>query len=375
METTVGNGTNIKMSKMLTITIGANNTQVVRNLINTPAVQKFPLNGLISKGTINSVMSTPMTKWIASGNWTLDINNGYITSFETNMLWNNINGTNPHTHELLKLKTSKLISLNESDSNVSIKGIMDVGTNNRLVSKNIPSTIDINDKTISILVDDNMTNHHFSSQPILGMVSSFVICSDIPGPNIEVLPFCSKPDSLTSPSSHLSLKSLTSNQTILLSQQPSISADRSQVISTNQSAKNCESITITNASASGYETDPNDYNPPAEAIDGDLMTWWANKGVPSWLEIQLQKPTTLCAIEIAWNKGDERTYHFTISTDDDNDRFTEVFKGKSTGNTESYEKYDILNPTQITKSIKFSFTESSSKGGWVSIREMKITGK
>ena len=74
---------------------------------------------------------------------------------------------------------------------------MDVGTNQRVVWKNIPSTININgEKTISISVDDKMTNQHFASQPILGVITSFTTCSDIPGPNMEILVPCTQPSML-----------------------------------------------------------------------------------------------------------------------------------------------------------------------------------
>lgn len=194
-----GNVINVELSKILTITIGANKTQAISNLTSTPAVQNAPLIGFLTKGTINSLITTPATKWIASGNWSMNVNNGDITLFETNMTWNNINGTDAHSHEFQSFRVSKPISFNKSDNNISIKGLIDVGTNHKVVWKAIPSTIDINGKkTISISVDDNMTNQHFASQPVLGVVESFIICSDIPGPNMEILPPCSQPNSLTS---------------------------------------------------------------------------------------------------------------------------------------------------------------------------------
>jgi hypothetical protein len=369
------NATSIKTSKMLTITIGANKSQIVRNLINAPTVQKSSLYGLISKGTINSVISTPTTSWISSGNWTLNIENGAISSFESEMIWNSINGTNAHSHQFQNLKVSKLVLVNESSSNVSIKGLMDIGTNNRIVWRDVPTTININGKqTISISVDDKVTNHHFSSQPILGMVTSFIICSDIPGPNMEVLPFCSSALSIPEGNSNLNAITPPNNQSSELSQSTFMPKKTSDLTSRDQSIQRCESVNIVNASASGFEEDPNDYNPPAEAVDRDLKTWWANKGVPSWLEIELEKPTPICSIEISWNKGDERTYEFTVAGSSDNNIITQVFKGKSTGNTDSYEKYDIMSPTKDIKNIKFSFTDSSSKSGWVSIKEIKVNG-
>jgi len=189
------NVVNIELSKIVTISIGANKTQPMGNLTSA-LTQKRPLIGFLSEGTINSVITTATTKWIASGNWSINVNNGDVTLFEINMNWNNINGTDTHTHEFENFIPGKPILLNQSDKNISIEGLVDVGTNQRVVWKEIPSTIDINgEKTISISVDDNMTNQHFASQPILGLITSFTFCSDIPGPNMELLTPCTQPTS------------------------------------------------------------------------------------------------------------------------------------------------------------------------------------
>src|SRR5437867_1523087 len=581
-DTSVGGGNkvNVELSKILSIIIGGNETHT--NLTSMPTNEQGPQIGLISKGTINSLITTPATKWIASGNWSMNVNNGKVTFFETNMTWNNINGTNSHSHEFQNFKVSNPISLNKSDNNISIKGLMDVGTNHRMVWKNIPSTVDINGKkTISISVNDNMTNHHFASQPILGVVSSFLLCSDIPGPNMEVLAPCSPsalPTSITP--SLASNESFTGIQSNLPSQSPSIPENASEplqqsqsqnqlstilsplplssnVSSTNdvspnfnnmsmrtfstyenstlglkvkypsdwnlkqgnmvnpfldiiavlfpsgdddssftigmnkveglgmpinafanntinnyekningfqsvlynpdsalsgnpayqldgtyiddssikrhltetgilynnkiyifqfnttdskspnysptvgeivqsvefipnatkspqltsespssaQSTQNCENIPLVNASASGFETDPKDYNPPGDAIDKDLKTWWANQGIPSWLQIDLERATTICTIEIAWNKGNERTYNFVVATSENGNTFTDVYNDTSSGKTQSYEKYDIANSPPNVKSIKLNFIGSSSKSGWVSIKEVKLVGR
>jgi hypothetical protein len=406
---TGGNAVSVELSKMLTVSIGANNTQPIINSLNPIIPQKPALIGLglLSKGTVNSVIRTPTTQWIASGNWSLDVKDGNVTLFETKMTWNNINGTDSHTHEFVNLRVSKPISLNQSEKNISIKGLMDVATNQRIVWKDVPSTININGKkTISIFADDNMTNHHFASQPILGVVNSLLICSDIPGPNMEVLPPCSEPNSVSGSASPLSGEPTMSMQPVqpvqpvipsLPSSMPTsepqqfnqdsqiqdstmpnmqnndISAN--QIISPTESMGACKNITITSANASGFETDPKDYNPPGEAIDSDMKTWWANKGVPSWLQIDLEIPTVLCTVEIAWNKGNERTYDFVITASNDGNIFTDVYKGTTSGNSESYENYDVANSPSNVKSVKLDFTGSSSKSGWVSIKEINVIGR
>ncbi|HET7148703.1 MAG TPA: hypothetical protein VFI73_09430 [Candidatus Nitrosopolaris sp.] len=146
--------------------------------------------GFLSEGTINSLIQTPTGNWIATGNWSMSVDNGGLKDFGTNMTWFNSNGRASHTHEFRNLR-SGLGTV--QGNNIVINGLMDVGTNHRIVWKNIPTTISIQgDKIISISVADNATNHHFAGQRIFGLVTSFIPCSDIPGPNMEVLPRCQR---------------------------------------------------------------------------------------------------------------------------------------------------------------------------------------
>lgn len=143
--------------------------------------QQGPTQGLLSKGTINSVIKTPTAEWIASGNWTLRLNSGNTTYFKTDMTWFNNNGKTSHTHELQNFRSTptnttagNVTAVVQPGNNVILNGLMDVGTNHRIVWKNVPSTIDIHGgKTITISVADNATNHHFASQPVFGLVTSF----------------------------------------------------------------------------------------------------------------------------------------------------------------------------------------------------------
>jgi hypothetical protein len=123
------------------------------------------------------------------------------------MTWYNDNGTASHTHELINFRsigegvggvgvgrqqpiTTPIVV--EPDNGVSLRGVVDIGANHRIVWKNVQSTIDIKKggKIISILLNDAQTNNHFGGRPIYGIVTSFIRCSDMPGPNMEVLPPC-----------------------------------------------------------------------------------------------------------------------------------------------------------------------------------------
>ena len=153
-----------------------------------------PPASLEAKGTINSVIVVPQTKWIATGNWIMTVNYGNLTGFLTNMSFFDEKGTATHTHEFQNFRPSAInkVIAQGPDNTVIVRGLVDVGTNHKVVWKDVPSIINIKGgKTISIAVNDKATNSHFASQPILGVVKSFTQCSDIPGPDMVILPPCS----------------------------------------------------------------------------------------------------------------------------------------------------------------------------------------
>ena len=150
-------------------------------------------SGFVTNGKINTVINVPNGKWLANGNWSIILNNGNITTFETKMTWYNSSGTNAHTHELTNFRAAagdiQTIPMSGTANQIIIKGVTDVGSNSRVSWFEVPTTITINDRRIlSISLDDNKTNHHFGGQPLLGIVDSYVPCSDLPGPNMEFLP-------------------------------------------------------------------------------------------------------------------------------------------------------------------------------------------
>jgi hypothetical protein len=538
------NTVNLEVSKVLSIIVDGNKTRPASSLGSMPTEQHGHPIGFTATGSVNSLTNTPSTRWIATGNWSMNVNNGSLQGFETNMTWLNSTGTAAHTHEFLnfRVQPEKVITLQQPGNNIFLKGVMDVGTNNRIVWRDVPSNVSINGKnTIIISVDDNATNHHFAAQPVLGVVKSFVLCSDIPEPNMEILPPCtsntqtgteqvsntsssippSSPSAVAVPNNvtigdltyenaTLGLKliypsnwvvkqgsavnptlaiaailfppsdnssaftigiqdlqgengitSITdyANKTLTrykqevnnfqpalfntngtLSGNSAYEIDGSytdtnsqervffeigtllnnkvyvfqfdsqkslsssylptvakiiQSVQINSTAANnpievpagtatessaptkgpCRNVSIDKVSASGFEKDPKDYNPPEHAIDGDSSTWWSNKKVPSWLQVELAEPIQICSVDIAWNKGEERTYDFTLSTSSDGQSFTDVYTDKSSGKSSLNEIYNLGNSPQSTKFLKISLTGSSSKVGWVGIKDLSVIGQ
>jgi hypothetical protein len=383
--------------------------------------------GFVAKGTIDSLINVPNGKWIAVGNWSLILNNGVVTYFGTNMTWHDSNGTTAHTHELAGFHPAfgeQVVSVLQPNNNsIVLKGITDAGTNNRISWTGVPATIFINGRNvIAISVDDNMTNHHFAGQPVFGIVRSFVPCSDLPGPNMEVLPPCSVDRSqissspLASPSgssSILPLQNQTASSGIIpgsenapgleqqsedapglkLSSAPSVSGQTDKESSSGASlAKTtssieeqvtgtvapggqdvCERVEIMNITANSFENDTADYHPARDAIDGNSSTWWSNQGENSWLKIDLGRDNSLCEVQVEWNKGDERKYTFEISASKDGNDFAKVLDGTNKQGSTDVESYKIEDGGG--RYITLTVTDSSSDKGWVSIKEISIIGR
>jgi hypothetical protein len=148
----------------------------------------------VASGTISSILNTPTDTWIPTGDWNL-VSNGDSSSFESNMTWYNTNGTSLHTHNIENFVPIEQDPESQQDNGtITIEGTADVGTNGVVSWSAVPIKIDIaGSKTISIAVDDELTDNHFAGQPVHGLVNAITPCSDTPGPDMEVLPPCFAP--------------------------------------------------------------------------------------------------------------------------------------------------------------------------------------
>src|SRR5215211_4060209 len=173
-------------------------TQQNMTLLNQSAPQQIaPLNQLVdsedfvASGTINSTLYTTNGNWEAIGIWTLSVSEGDVTSFDTDMAWNN--GTSAHTHEFQNFEMdedSDDISI-DSGGGITIEGDMDIGTNGVVSWPSVPAEITIQQAKIeTISVDHEETDNHFGGQSVHGTVISLTPCSASPGPNMQLTGAC-----------------------------------------------------------------------------------------------------------------------------------------------------------------------------------------
>jgi uncharacterized protein YxeA len=133
------------------------------------------------------------------------------------------------------------------------------------------------------------------------------------------------------------------------------------------SADSCSS----NLSISGVTANGNDGNVPSNVLDNSLSTRWASPGVGSWIRADLGSTKTICSVDIASYKGNERQYNFAIATSTDGTTFVNKFSGKSSGTTLNPEKY-IISSTSA-RYVKVT-VNGNTQNTWASIAELDIFG-
>jgi F5/8 type C domain-containing protein len=134
----------------------------------------------------------------------------------------------------------------------------------------------------------------------------------------------------------------------------------------------CQNIPVSKVTANGNE----DVHPPSDAVDDDLATRWSNLGLGSWIQTDLGSEMTLCSVDIAWYKGNERINTFDISVSGDGSTFTKVFSGKSSGTTTSFEKYNLVSTTPGIPGVRYVriTVTGNTQTDWVSISEIVVAG-
>ena len=128
----------------------------------------------------------------------------------------------------------------------------------------------------------------------------------------------------------------------------------------------CGNLVVSNVAASAYFKN----NVPANTIDNNLNTRWSNSASGSWVRYDLGENKAICYLDIAWFKGNQRSYNFAISTSLDGSSFTDVHTGKS-GKSTSLQRYDI--PDTTTRFVKITISGNSANS-WAEITEVDIYG-
>ncbi|HXT83323.1 MAG TPA: hypothetical protein VN704_03170 [Verrucomicrobiae bacterium] len=181
------NNLNSSQPDTLSVPLKENNTinMLPKNTSNeiNPGNSSFQMGGPLS-----SFVSTPSSNWVVGGNWSLTVENGNLSDFSTNMTWypTNIHSSNikQHTHSFSNFKPNANTSniLLGANNAITVRGVMDIGAGqDKTYWKSVPAEIKTAGNTLTIILDDLKTGHHFDSYPVFGIITTPIkICSNKP---------------------------------------------------------------------------------------------------------------------------------------------------------------------------------------------------
>src|SRR5215212_8921798 len=116
---------------------------------------------------------------------------------------------------------------------------------------------------------------------------------------------------------------------------------------------------------------------PPNVLDNDLDTRWSHEGIGSWFQADLGAKKIICSADIAWYRGDERSYKFAISISNDGSNFINVYSGTSSGETLSAERYtfsDLSAARYLKITINGNTDDDTELKNWAAITEIDMNG-
>ncbi|AIC15269.1 discoidin domain-containing protein [Nitrososphaera viennensis] len=138
-------------------------------------------------------------------------------------------------------------------------------------------------------------------------------------------------------------------------------------ISASAAATSCAALPVAKAEASGNEIG----NVPSNVADGLPVTKWSIFGRGAWISVDLGTLATICHVDVAWYRGDTRQSTFTISHSSDATTYTQIYSGKSSGNTSSFERYDFADVD--ARYVRIT-VDGNTENEWSAISEIKVYG-
>src|SRR5918996_3438907 len=154
---------------------------------------------------------------------------------------------------------------------------------------------------------------------------------------------------------------------IMLVSLVSISSMGVQTANGQTNMSTCEKIPVREVGANGERGTKT----AALAVDNDPATRWANQAMGSFIQLDLGESQVICDIDIAWYRGDVRSYNFVISTSEDGTNFKDIASAASTGKTTSLERYNI--PDQSARYLRVT-VHGNTQNDLGSINELVVKG-
>jgi hypothetical protein len=129
--------------------------------------------------------------------------------------------------------------------------------------------------------------------------------------------------------------------------------------------ESCNETQILGVSASAADTS----FPASAVLDLNPQTLWSTYGKGAWLQLDLGNVKTVCSLDIAWYKGNQRNVNFIISVSKDGSTYKNVFDSKSSGTTTSFERYDLQDSS--ARYIKIT-VNGNTQNNYATIADLRV---
>ncbi len=122
---------------------------------------------------------------------------------------------------------------------------------------------------------------------------------------------------------------------------------------------------VVGVTASGYNERRDDR--PANVLDADPTTRWAQEGAGSWIQFDLGQSRSVDSLYVSWFKGDRRAAGYEVLTSRDGDVWTRSADGTSSGQSDGYERIGL-------EAVQARYVRlvglGNSRNDWVSVNDV-----
>ena len=109
---------------------------------------------------------------------------------------------------------------------------------------------------------------------------------------------------------------------------------------------------------------------PYDTVDGNIGSYWAAQGDEEWIKYEFEEASEISHIDIKWHQSHLRSEKFEMYVSADGENWTEVFRGMSSGNTNTFERHNV-NKTEKFKFVKI-VGHGNTSNQWNSLGEIQF---
>lgn len=132
-----------------------------------------------------------------------------------------------------------------------------------------------------------------------------------------------------------------------------------------------DSIGGTQLKVSNVDARSDNGNLARNATDADPASYWAAKGAQQWIRCELESPSLLREIRIAWKDGDKKTFPFLLQTSSDGTQWKTLVAHTHDGTTDRLKSYNV--PDTVTRWVRV-MVPAMSKDGVTGISDLRFYG-